>query len=438
MAIFSSLNRQQKEAVGLLQIGTFLEYFDLMLYVHMAVLLNELFFPKTDSHAAALLTAFAFCSSYVMRPFGALLFGWIGDNIGRKATVIITTMMMAISCVAMANLPTYDQVGIAAAWIVTLCRIAQGLSSMGEIIGAGIYITEITQPPIRYPMVGLTTFFSTLGGFAALGVATLCSKGEVNWRIAFWIGACIAGIGTLARIRLRETPEFLKSKSHQKSLKANQKTTDPVSIKTMLSLAAMYSSWPLCFYFGYIYCGDILKQQFHYTSAQVIQHNFILSIVHVLSIALFTYLSGLIYPVKLVKIKLFSFIGIALALPYCLYNISSVYGLFTLQALVICLPPDPFPAAPVFIIKFPVLKRFTITSMLYAGSRAIMYIITSFGLVYLTDFFGHFGFLVIMIPVLISFYWGLRHFEKLENQKQHKPQTPHPLSSKLDELKLAE
>ncbi|OYZ36061.1 MAG: MFS transporter, partial [Alphaproteobacteria bacterium 16-39-46] len=80
MGILSSLNRTQKEAVGLLQVGTFLEYFDLMLYVHMAVLLNDLFFPKTDPKTAALLTAFAFCSTYLLRPFGALFFGYIGDH----------------------------------------------------------------------------------------------------------------------------------------------------------------------------------------------------------------------------------------------------------------------------------------------------------------------------------------------------------------------
>ena len=90
-----------------MQIGTFLEYFDLMLYVHMAVLLNELFFPKTDPLTTALLTAFAFCSTYVLRSFGALLFGYIGDHIGRKTTVILTTMMMAASCTIMASLPTY-------------------------------------------------------------------------------------------------------------------------------------------------------------------------------------------------------------------------------------------------------------------------------------------------------------------------------------------
>ena len=121
-----SLTREQKEAIGLLSIGTFLEYFDVMLYVHMAVLLNELFFPKTDPFTASLLAAFAFCSTYVLRPIGALIFGYIGDNIGRKHTVIITTFMMAISCIVMANLPTYSQIGITAAWLVTICRMIQG------------------------------------------------------------------------------------------------------------------------------------------------------------------------------------------------------------------------------------------------------------------------------------------------------------------------
>src|SRR3954471_19812504 len=88
--IMSSLNREQKEAVGLLSIGTFLEYFDLMLYVHMAVILNELFFPKTDPAIATLISSAAFCTTYFFRPIGALIFGWIGDNIGRKVTVLMT------------------------------------------------------------------------------------------------------------------------------------------------------------------------------------------------------------------------------------------------------------------------------------------------------------------------------------------------------------
>ena len=120
MWFFAFLNREQKEAVSLLQIGTFLEYFDLMLYVHMAVLLNEIFFPQYDPFTTSIVTAATFCSTFVFRPIGALIFGRIGDKFGRKPTIVITTAMMAISCLVMANLPTYAQIGITAAWIITI------------------------------------------------------------------------------------------------------------------------------------------------------------------------------------------------------------------------------------------------------------------------------------------------------------------------------
>jgi MFS family permease len=212
MELLSSLTRKQKEAIGLLQIGTFLENFDLMLYVHMAVLLNEIFFPKTDPHTASLLAAFALCSSLAFRPLGALVFGWMGDHIGRKPTIVITTTMMAISCIVMASLPTYAQIGIAAAWIVTICRIIQGVSSMGEVVGAEIYLTETIPRPASFPIIASICAIVDLGGAAALGVAFLVISFDMNWRIAFWVGAAIAVVSAFARTRLRETPEFLETK----------------------------------------------------------------------------------------------------------------------------------------------------------------------------------------------------------------------------------
>ena len=139
------LTRQQKESIFLLQIGTFLEYFDLMLFVHMAVILNELFFPKVDPFTSSLLSAFAFCSTFVLKPFGALLFGYIGDKVGRKHTIIMTTMLMALSCIIMATVPTYAQIGITASWVITICRGLQGMSSVGETIGAELYIAEMIK-----------------------------------------------------------------------------------------------------------------------------------------------------------------------------------------------------------------------------------------------------------------------------------------------------
>jgi len=434
--LFSSLRREQREAVGLLQIGTFLEYFDLMLYVHMAVLLNDLFFPKTDPHTASLIAAFAFCSTYVLRPFGALLFGWIGDHIGRKTTVIITTMMMAVSCFIMANLPTYSQIGISAAWIVTLCRLLQGLSSMGEVVGAEIYLTEITKPPTQYLVVSLIPVFSTLGGVVALIVASLVTSRGFNWRLAFWIGAGIALIGSVARTRLRETPDFVDMKRKMKKaieesshyglgkaadlLKStNILLKEKINWSTLTAYFFVLSGFPVTFFFTYIHCGAILKTQFGYTPEQIIHQNFKTSLFHLLSWFSVSFLSQYVNPIKIVKIRSFIFCAIIIFLPLLMNNVRSPDDIFLLQVITITFILTDVPATSIFIMKFPVFRRFTSFSYVYALSRAVVYIVTSFGLVYLTNAFGHYGLWFIFVPISVMFLFGLKHFEKLEHETRH-------------------
>jgi MFS family permease len=419
MSIFSSLKREQKEAVGLLQVGTFLEYFDLMLYVHMAIILNELFFPKTDPHTAALLSAFAFCSTYVLRPFGALIFGYIGDNIGRKATVIITTMLMSVSCIVMANMPTYAQIGITAAWAVTLCRVIQGLASMGEIVAAEIYLTETIKPPAQYPAVGLMSCSSALGTMVALGVAMIVFSLNIEWRSAFWFGASIAMVGTIARMRLRETPEFLQSQSlRDKNNSARMLQNQDFNAernKTSTAFFLIYCAWPVCFYFIYVHCGNILKFNFNYSAQEVIQQNFYVSMVQTIGYLLFAYLSYYIHPLKILKYKLIAIFPMLLICPYLLSVITSGNQLFCIQSFLIFFAMTAAPAMPIFIARFPVFKRFTYTSFIYALTRASMYVLTSFGLVYLTENLGPWGLWFILIPCALSFWWGIKHFEKLEN-----------------------
>ena len=426
----SNLTKQQKEAIGLLSIGTFLEYFDLLLYIHMIVLLNELFFPKTDPMTSNLLSAFAFCSTYVLRPFGALIFGHLGDNIGRRATVIITTIMMSLSCLVMANLPTYSQIGITASWIVTICRMIQGLSSMGEVIGANIYITEITKPPVQYPAVMITSICSALGGTFALSVATLVTYYDFNWRYAFWAGSGIALVGAFARTKLRETPDFADAKRRVKKalertsqnseiLKNNIIWNEKVKKKTALCLFFIECSWPVCFYLAYIYCGNILKNSFDFTSEQVISQNLIVSVIQLISWLILTYLSYIIYPIKIVKIRIIIFSVFILLCPYLLNNANSSFQILLIQSFIAVFGFMGTPAMPIFYKNFPVFKRFTYTTFAYALSRAFIYIITSFGLVYCSKFFGHWGILLIIIPTAISFIYGLNHFEQLEKEDSH-------------------
>ncbi|MBY0281692.1 MAG: MFS transporter [Alphaproteobacteria bacterium] len=420
--IFTSLDKEQKQAVGLLSIGTFLEYFDLMLYVHMAVLLNELFFPKTDPHTASLLAAFAFCTTYIFRPIGALIFGFIGDYVGRKVTVILTIMFMSLSCVLMANLPTYAQIGIMASWIVTICRIVQGMSSMGELTGAQLYLSEFIKPPARYSAVALLAFASAIGGAASLAVASFVIYFGFNWRVIFGVGAVIALVGAAGRIFLRETPDFTDAKRQVTSMDTEEESgsfvQEKVDYRTSLALFLMDCMWPLCFYFSYMHCGIILKNSFSYSPEQIIHQNFIVSMVQISTYLLFVFLSYKIYPLKILKVKLLISSIIIMSYPYWLDNLQSEFQVLLLQCCIIFFAADASPATSVFYKYFPVLKRFTYISFTYALSRAVVYIITSFGLVYLTEYLGSWGTLIITVPVFTGYILGLWHFEKLEVEQK--------------------
>ncbi len=309
------LTREQKESIGLLQIGTFLEYFDLMLYVHMAVLLNELFFPETDPLTTRLIAALSFSSVFILRPFGAIIFGYIGDNFGRKLTVIITTTLMAVSCIIMYILPTYNDIGITASYIMILCRAMQGMSSMGEVIGAEIYLTETIKRPTIFPVVGFITVSLTLGGVASLAIASLATTEGFNWRYAFLIGTIIAMVGGLARTRLRETPDFVNAKKEIQSvfektgvdIKLLDKSpiyNEKANKITAIAYFLLECSAPTCFFLIYAYSANILKEVHDYTPGQIIHQNFIVTVIEFFTILLITFLSFRIYPLKILKVKL--------------------------------------------------------------------------------------------------------------------------------------
>jgi MFS family permease len=436
MKFFSSLNREQKGAIGLLQLGTFLEYFDLMLYVHMAVLLNELFFPRGDQHTESLFASLAVCSSLAFRPIGALIFGWIGDRIGRKPTIIITTAIMAISCIIMANLPTYAQIGIAAAWIVTICRIFQGLSSMGEVVGAEIYLTESIKRPALFPIIAATEVIVSLGTVAALGIATLVITYGMNWRLAFWLGACIAIISVFARRRLRETPEFLEAKRKwiKKEINEMNIEDDPVkgatynkvwketiNKKTLISYFFVSCGVPLNMYLAFFHFIPILKSNLGYSSEDVIRHNFYLSFIPIFTGIALTYLCSRIHPLKIHKLRSTLGLVLLIALPYLVKGITSSPQLFAIQSLLLIFALEESPSIPIFYSHFPIYSRFRSATLLFALSRALMYGITSFGMIYIVHYFGSYGIWVIALPIAIISLYGLNHFIRLERQLKQYP-----------------
>jgi MFS family permease len=411
-----SLTREQKEAVGLLSIGTMLEYFDLMLYVHMAVLLNELFFPKTDPFTASLLSAFAFCSMYLLRPFGAIIFGYIGDKIGRKVIVLMTTFIMACSCCIIAILPTYSQIGITASVIITVCRMLQGLSSMGEVVASEIYLTEAIKKPFVYPAVTLLSISCILGGTVALLVSFVAVKNEYLWRGAFFLGAVVAIIGFRARVALKETAVFADARKRYKEQLEKQPNAYffKVNYRTILAYLFMQCTWCTCFYFAFIHCSEILKTQFYYSTEQVISHNIIVSFLQLIAYSIFCVLSYRLPPLKILQYRIYGFALFIIFCPLILNTATKPIDILLVQAAILILASTDTPAAPIIYSHFPILQRFRYTVFIYAVSRLIMYTVGSFGIVYLVNIYGNFGLLIIMLPLTLGVLFASRHFQSLE------------------------
>lgn len=429
----TELKTHGKKVVALLSFGTFFEYLDLMLYVHMGVLLNELFFESTNPQSVALLSALGIFLTFAGRPIGAYLFGFVGDNFGRITVLYITTILMAISCLTMAWLPTYAQIGFTASIIMTLCRLIQSISSVGEVTSCDLYLIETTAPPIQYPIAGITDVFGALGGTVALGVASLVTMYGFNWRWAFLFGFGIAFIGFYARKTLLETSEFSNvqtkinliiekfnvSYKEAKRIVTEETQKYTSSKKVSLALFVIQCVFPLYYYFAYVYCGDLLKSIFNYSSVEVIHNNFILSFAALFVTIAIYWISYWVNPLKILKIQLAFSSILVLALPYLLENITKPYHLITIQYLIIIFAIHGMPAFPIFYKYIPVLQRFKVAGLQYSLGRAVMFGITSFGLLYLTKWFGNLGIFGLFVVTLLSYTWALFYFNKLEKESNN-------------------
>ena len=419
---------RQKETIGLLSIGTFLEYFDLMLYIHMAVLLNELFFPQSDLLTTQLIAAFTLCSTYFMRPIGGLVIGYIGDKIGRKPTIFITTFIMACSCLAIANLKTYAEIGITASVIMILCRMLQGFSSMGEVVGAELYLAETLKSPQRYIYGGIIDVSASLGGLVALTVASFSISIGLNWRLAFLFGALIAIVGVLARTRIRETPEFIDYKRRLKAL-AKQSGQDIKTIEnsaaykektnkqSILAYFLIRLTMGVCFYTTYIYMGDFMEQSLNFSAEQVIHQNTIATFCTTVGMIIVVFLMQKFHPMKIAKTITLAFIVFLPIIPWWIENVSNALSLSCLQfvmfAPVLCLA-----AMGVVCFKhFPIAKRFTIIAVTFGIASAIGKIVVTFGIIPLKIYFGHYNLWIVYIPTITGFLWGISYIIKLEIKK---------------------
>ena len=201
--------------------GTLIEWYDFYIFASLSVVLSSQFFPESEGIVGFIKTLAIIWIGFVVRPFGALVFGRMGDLIGRKHTFLVTLIMMGGATFAIGLLPTYKQAGILSPILLLSLRILQGLALGGEYGGAATYVAEHCPDHRR----GLYTSFiqttATLSLFASLGVILFCrtvlfDKAEFEswgWRVPFWLSLVLVIFSFVLRMRLRESPLFARMKA---------------------------------------------------------------------------------------------------------------------------------------------------------------------------------------------------------------------------------
>jgi MFS family permease len=251
-------------------LGTVFEWYDFYLYGSLAAIISRQFFSGVNPTAAFIFALLAFAAGFAVRPFGALVFGRLGDLVGRKYTFLVTIMIMGVSTFVVGILPSYAQIGIAAPVVLILLRLLQGLALGGEYGGAATYVAEHAPHGKRGAYTSWIQTTATLGLFLSLLVILGCrlllgteAFEAWGWRIPFLVSLVLLGVSVWIRLKLNESPLFQAMKSEGKTSKAplTESFAEWGNLKiVLLALFGLTAGQAVVWYTGQFYTLFFLTQ----------------------------------------------------------------------------------------------------------------------------------------------------------------------------------
>jgi MFS family permease len=250
-------------------LGTLFEWYDFYLYGSLAVFFGGLFFPKGNDTAQLLASLATFGAGFGVRPLGAVVFGYVGDRIGRKYTFLITMATMGLSTALVGMLPTYASAGLMATVLLVSLRLLQGLALGGEYGGAATYIAEHVPDTQRGYYTSFIQTTATLGFFVSMGVIGTTRIGlgeakfkEFGWRIPFLLSFILLAVSLYIRLRMKESPMFARLKSAGKTSvnPLKESFTNPVNLRyVLLALFGATAGQGVVWYTGQFYALTFLQ-----------------------------------------------------------------------------------------------------------------------------------------------------------------------------------
>lgn len=300
--------------------GTLIEWYDFYIFGSLSAIISQKFFPPSNPDLAYIATLATFAVGFIVRPFGAIVFGRLGDLVGRKYTFLLTLMIMGGSTFAIGLIPGYDSIGILAPIIILVLRLLQGLALGGEYGGAATYVAEHSPHDQRGYYTSFIQTTATLGLFVSLAVilitrASLTTEdfNSWGWRIPFWLSILLVIMSYYIRIRLQESPLFLQLKAEGKTSRNPIKESFGKKENLRLVLLALFGAamgQGVIWYTGQFYALSFLQKTMQ---VEFVQSNVIIAVALLLGTPFFIYFGRLSDKIGRKKIMMAGMLIAALA-----------------------------------------------------------------------------------------------------------------------------
>ena len=263
------MSPEERKVIFASSLGTVFEWYDFYLYGSLAAIIAKQFFSGLDAGSAFIFALLAFAAGFIVRPFGAIFFGRLGDMIGRKYTFLVTILIMGLSTFIVGILPTYASIGVAAPIILIVLRLLQGLALGGEYGGAATYVAEHAPHGRRGAYTAWIQTTATLGLFLSLmvilGTRTITGEeafADWGWRVPFIVSIALLAISVWIRLAMNESPAFQKMKAEGKTSKAPLKESfgEWKNLKiVLLALFGLVAGQAVVWYTGQFYALFFLQ-----------------------------------------------------------------------------------------------------------------------------------------------------------------------------------
>lgn len=366
--------KKSYKAIAAAMVGNALEYYDVMLYGFFATMLAPLFFPTINPALSVISSFGTFAAGFIMRPIGGIVFGHLGDKLGRRYALVLAIFLVTIPTFIIGILPTYETIGMLAPFTLVACRLLQGLCVGGEYSGASIFVIEYSKKGKEAFAGGILAASGMFGGVLGTSVGFLCTLSimpDWAWRVPFLLGSVMGLMGYYLRTKVSESPDYIQAKDEIME-KVPLWSVCTKRTRNLFCTIGIGAATLIPLYMGTVYMGSIFSSRLGLPTSQIMLIHALVNVFTVFIMATAGYIADKVGKEKQMLFSTFLTVLVAYPLFVFLESDLSVFRVICVQVVLMIINVGfVAPTMAILSTYFPVHERYSGIGFGYAVGGAV-------------------------------------------------------------------